>query len=82
MLFQPSCQVGRSTEIKQRLGQRLQLLEWQGLNLGASGFAERVAAAAELAQGDGCRLGGPTTGLALGFAFLQDLVPVVRIAQR
>ena len=43
-------QVGRSAEIEQRLGQRLQLLQRQSLDAGGRGLAQGAAAAVELTQ--------------------------------
>lgn len=53
VIFQSGREVGWAVEIKQRLSQVLQLLQWQRLNAGGGGLAEGTAAAVEQAPGDG-----------------------------
>ena len=50
MLSQPRGQIGRAGEIKQRVGQGLQLVQRQGLDAGACRLAQGAAAAVELAE--------------------------------
>ena len=50
---QPGRQVVRAREVEQGVGQSFQLVQGQSLDPGGGGFAERAAAAVELAEGDG-----------------------------
>ena len=67
MLSQPHGQIGRTGEIKQRLGQGLQLLQRKSLNAGGRDFAQWAAATVELAERH--------LGLSLGLTFLSALLP-------
>ena len=63
---EPGGQIGRAAEIKQRLGQGLELLQRQSLDAGGGGLAQGAAAAVELAK---CHL-----GLALGLTPIQKVL--------
>ena len=61
VLGQPGRQVGRATEIEQRLGERLQLLQRQCLDAGGGLLAQGAAEQVELAERQ--------FGFSAGFAF-------------
>ena len=67
MRSEPGGQIGRAAEIKQRLGQALELVYRQSLDAGGRDFAQWAAATVELAERH--------LGLSLGLTFLSALLP-------
>ena len=75
MRSEPGGQIGRAAEIKQRLGQALELVYRQSLDAGGRDFAQGAAATVEQSKGHRCFTERPATGLALGLTFLPALLP-------
>ena len=50
MFGKPGRQIGRAAEVKQRLGESFQLLQWQGLDAGGGRLAQGAAATVEQAE--------------------------------